>query len=71
MNRNKGNRIPRETPVSTPLNIGSYVRNTLSGKFGYVSAISADRKKITVLTINRTTVSWNARNVTLIKDATP
>lgn len=51
------------------LEVGDYVRNLVSGKFGHIAAISPDTKKITVLTLNRTYVSWTAKNVQLIKDA--
>lgn len=53
----------------TEIKVGDYVRNLISGKFGYVAGIAADNKKLTVLTTNRTYSSWAVRNVELIKDA--
>ena len=51
------------------LKIGDYVRNTTSGKFGYVADISPDNKKLTILTIHRTYARWAVKNVEPIKDA--
>ena len=55
--------------MAKDITIGDYVQNRASGKFGYVSAMSPDNKKLTVLTLNRTYASWSAKNVKLIKDA--
>ena len=33
------------------IHVGDYVRNLTSGKFGYVAGISADNKRLNVLTI--------------------
>lgn len=51
------------------IKVGDYVRNLISGKFGYVAGKSADNTKLTVLTPNRTYASWTVKNVELIKDA--
>lgn len=56
--------------MATEIKVGDYVRNTLSGKFGYVSGITADNRKLTVLTLKRTYASWSVKNVEPVKDAT-
>lgn len=56
--------------MATEIKVGDYVRNTLSGKFGYVADIAADNRKLTVLTLKRTYASWAVKNVELVKDAT-
>lgn len=56
--------------MATEIRVGDYVRNTISGKFGYVAAISADSRKLTVLTLKRTYASWAVRNVEPVKYAT-
>ena len=55
--------------MAKEINIGDYVQNKSSGKFGYVAELSPDNKKLTVLTLKRTYASWSAKNVKLIKDA--
>lgn len=51
------------------IKVGDYVRNLVSGKFGYVANITADNKKLTVLTLNRIYSTWAVKNVELVKDA--
>lgn len=56
--------------MATEIKVGDYVRNTLSGKFGYVAGITADNRKLIVMTLKRTYSSWLVRNVEPVKDAT-
>ena len=56
--------------LAKAIKVGDYVRNTLSGKFGYVAGITADNRKPTVLTLKRTYASWSVKNVEPVKDAT-
>lgn len=55
--------------MAKAIKVGDYVRNTLSGKFGYVAGITADNRKLTVLTLKRTYASWSVKNVEPVKDA--
>lgn len=52
------------------INIGDYVKNKLSGKFGFVRRITPDQRYLEVMTIQRTSITWNRANVELIKAAT-
>ena len=56
--------------MAKAIKVGDYVRNTLSGKFGYVAGITADNRQLTVLTLKRTYASWSVKNVEPVKDAT-
>lgn len=55
--------------MKAEIKIGDYVRNTVSGKFGYVARMLPDNKKLTVLTIGRTYAIWGVKNVEPVKDA--
>ncbi len=50
------------------IKIGDYVRNKISGKFGYVSDISLDQSRLKVISILRTHGSWLRKNVEKIND---
>ncbi len=55
--------------MASEIKIGDYVRNLISGKIGYVTGITADNHKLTVLTVKRTFTTWSVKNVEPIKDA--
>lgn len=60
MERNKNTR---------PLKTGDYVRNKVSGKYGFIGAISPDGIKVTVMTNKRTYATWKIENTEIIEDS--
>ena len=61
---------PEITMISLDhVKVGDYVRNSTSGKFGYVVEITADNARLKVLTIKRIYAWWDMKNVEHVKDA--
>ncbi len=50
------------------LKTGDYVRNKVSGKYGFIRAISADKKRGTVMTNKRILVTWRIENTEIIEE---